>query len=602
MTDVLRLPGKGINSFVGLREVTRGAAIDIDLSDNALWSFESFGTHEQLRVLDVSRNDIESFLGLTKQRKLERLLLAGNPITRNPHYRIMALLTVGFSLKVIDDQPVELVELERARQLGPNAALAVSCGWKLDLLPRDDAEFHAIITSLRSERRTLLTKHNLSKQITVLDAAHLSEAQVPSGHSADSAPAVHPAAEAEERSVQKKALAHLSRRVANLEAKLHAAEAELSGYRRSRSSADAPAPLRIFDNARAVDGLTPAEACGLRDVSVDLRSVSSNQPLGRCAMHIGPAILRLGREDLSVLTLLNHQRVFEQRWSNVHSISLVATSSIAVDFLDGAALRIEMESNRFFGCWKLLHYQAGKQPPVVPGLVSPKPLETPALQAASSTVVASGTQTDDLPAVLYPVASGVGETRPANPAIATLMSTPAATQARVATATALGEDSDSDDSNYDAVVQNAEAPKHVAQEERDEESDEEEEAELDESQEESQSSQSQVIENAAAGDRARTAQAVNHQLPLTAATSAAASAAAAASTVAAVTTQSAPPAASSESAPPETVQNAAPTQTRPAAVPGKRVFRPTFALDTSSDEDGKPAQRRRHSDSDSDGD
>lgn len=149
----LDLPGQGIDSFEGLVNISDLNFVFIDVSRNGLKNFEGFGTHNCLMEMDLRSNDIDSFLGLTRQSALKAVHMSGNPVADHPLYRIMLLQTVGYSLHMIDYREVTPTEVSLARRLGPKAALAVSCGWLLDLIPRSPLEYAEIIERRRVEHR-----------------------------------------------------------------------------------------------------------------------------------------------------------------------------------------------------------------------------------------------------------------------------------------------------------------------------------------------------------------------------------------------------------------------------------------------------------------
>jgi hypothetical protein len=260
MDSLLDLPGKRITTFLGMKDLSRKAFTSISLPSNKLTSFEHFGTHPNLWELRLESNAITSFLGMTKQRSLETLALAGNPIASNPNYRLMALLTIGFSLKTIDGVKVDAQERETARRLGPNAALAVSYGWLLDLTPRSAAEYDEIIAEVRRERR--VTKHSADAPATRTIAAVMSEeASKENMATGGGGQQGKQGLSAEASELQNKALVHLSNRVAQLERQLMMTELELAQERSAR--ADSSHLHRI---AAANTNTDTVEGMSLRDI------------------------------------------------------------------------------------------------------------------------------------------------------------------------------------------------------------------------------------------------------------------------------------------------------------------------------------------------
>ncbi|KAG5489128.1 hypothetical protein JIQ42_00751 [Leishmania sp. Namibia] len=149
----LDLVDQGVESLEGLAERKDENFVVINLQRNRLTSFEFFGTHPYLTEVRLQHNRIQSFRGLTKQVSLKSLHLQGCPVACHPYYRLMALLTIGFGLEDVDGLPIASHERHVASALGKRAALAVSYGWLLDLHPRTNAEYDAIIDELRRLRR-----------------------------------------------------------------------------------------------------------------------------------------------------------------------------------------------------------------------------------------------------------------------------------------------------------------------------------------------------------------------------------------------------------------------------------------------------------------
>eukprot|EP00760_Papus_ankaliazontas_P039393 PhM_4_TR9552/c3_g1_i1/m.15456 len=150
--NILRLQRRGLSTLQGTIPDQSDVEI-LFLEGNALSTFEGLGTQPMLRELHAQNNQITSFSGMTKQRSLQCLNLAGNPIALRPHYRTMALLTIGTSLCVIDGEEVRQSEKESAIRLGRHAAIAVSYGWILDGQEHTVEEYTAITDKLRRARR-----------------------------------------------------------------------------------------------------------------------------------------------------------------------------------------------------------------------------------------------------------------------------------------------------------------------------------------------------------------------------------------------------------------------------------------------------------------
>eukprot|EP00796_Vickermania_ingenoplastis_P006621 gene6621-4741_t len=144
----LDLPNQSIDSFKGLDDISHLNFVFMDFCENSVQNFDFFGSHSSLVEIDLRNNLIQSFFGLTKQSALETVRISGNPIADHPLYRIMLLQTVGYTLRMIDNKVVTPIEVSLARRLGPECALAISCGWMLDLVPRSRHEYNSIIRNL----------------------------------------------------------------------------------------------------------------------------------------------------------------------------------------------------------------------------------------------------------------------------------------------------------------------------------------------------------------------------------------------------------------------------------------------------------------------
>ncbi|EPY18328.1 hypothetical protein STCU_10054 [Strigomonas culicis] len=83
----------------------------------------------------------------------------GNPLSSHPFYRIMALMVIGYSVKVIDGVGVTEEEYEMARRATPEAAVAVSYGWLYDLRRYSAEELHRIISECKLAQKERKRKH-----------------------------------------------------------------------------------------------------------------------------------------------------------------------------------------------------------------------------------------------------------------------------------------------------------------------------------------------------------------------------------------------------------------------------------------------------------
>lgn len=154
----LDVENQKIGSFSEFETLSGLNFIFVDAKYNKLLNFKHFGRHPSLVELDLRYNRIESFFGLTCQESLRIIHLVGNPVAEHPLYRIMVLLTIGYTVKVIDNRLVSPSEVSFARSLGAQAALAVSCGWMLDAVPRSSAEYKMIASFFFQKHQEYLSQ------------------------------------------------------------------------------------------------------------------------------------------------------------------------------------------------------------------------------------------------------------------------------------------------------------------------------------------------------------------------------------------------------------------------------------------------------------
>lgn len=314
-SDHLVLVGKGITTFWGIKDAISKPLISIDLRNNGLTSFDHFGTHDHLVELNVENNQISSLLGLTKQRSLKVIKIAGNPIARHPHYRVMLLLTVGFSIATIDGTPVDAADREAARRLGPNAALATSYGWHLDVVPRTPSEFDAIIAELRDERR----RRNKQARDFVTIPAVLQDLR-----------ANIPDPDANKEEVQNRALVHLSQRVVQLEQQLAQAHNHLRLQRAAASE-------NLRDTASLVSGLTPTDIATLHSIRFEASFASNlqgGQEPKRC-------LVEVGQLQLVIRHIFTHAPLCECSFAEINGVS-VASPTVTVQSSGGLLLWVSL--------------------------------------------------------------------------------------------------------------------------------------------------------------------------------------------------------------------------------------------------------------------
>ncbi|KAG5464547.1 hypothetical protein LSCM1_00738 [Leishmania martiniquensis] len=284
----LDLVDQGVESLEGLGERTDENFVVVNLQRNRLTNFEFFGTHPYLTEVQLQHNRIQSFRGLTKQVSLKSLHLQGCPVACHPYYRLMALLTIGFGLEDVDGLPITSHERHIANGLGKKAALAVSYGWLLDLHPRTNAEYDAIINKFRRLRREDYKRTQNGRLLSVgIVLTNLERMQRRRG---DDAPADLQLAE------RQRTITRLAGRIAQLERMLAA----------SRAQAVAPLPLsegtvRVGDDQRASfsSGLLTAEEVALMDRMVFSRGAQLRHNLGTEQWKFERVCLQIDRDALT---------------------------------------------------------------------------------------------------------------------------------------------------------------------------------------------------------------------------------------------------------------------------------------------------------------
>ncbi|RNF09603.1 hypothetical protein TraAM80_02087 [Trypanosoma rangeli] len=340
----LDLQGLGISSFWGIKE-TDVEYVTIDLRNNALRSFEHFGTHPKLVELRLQNNQIKSLMGLTKQPLLAVVDLDGNPIASHPWYRVMALLVVGFSITTIDGVAVSTKEREMAQELGPIAALAVSYGWKLQPGERSPEEYRQIIDECKRVRKCALQQHQGSfhtielalkqyKGTETLLSSALNETSMGNDSSAWS-------------------LEFLSERVKELENSLSEAREQLEVQQaRWRESVD----------LGYVEGITGAELGCARSIlftdGIYLRTNTMDSPPHGSNGQTRGSVMFEG-SSLVLLSFMSRVRLAESALCNI-KVEYCPPSSLRVEGAYGAAFEILFEHTLSLWCvYKLLYLRRG---------------------------------------------------------------------------------------------------------------------------------------------------------------------------------------------------------------------------------------------------
>jgi hypothetical protein len=165
--------------------------VSLDLSDNPLRDFTGLPTLPFLRVLRVDNTSIQSFKGALLYPSLETLSIRGCPLATSPNFNLMALLSFGTSIRVLNgralmpDVTKAGTDPELCRWFGPplkDGYLIVDVKQKivwrpgareqiiLDLQPDEAARRQARIDECSREIEALKAKKRLVEQCKIQEA------------------------------------------------------------------------------------------------------------------------------------------------------------------------------------------------------------------------------------------------------------------------------------------------------------------------------------------------------------------------------------------------------------------------------------------------
>jgi hypothetical protein len=104
---------------------------DLKLSDNPLSDFEGLSYLPSLEALRCDRTSISSFRGALELPKLTLLGLKDTPVSQYEHYRIMAVIVFGDSLKTLNQIPISRQESRIGANSRKHLLLHLLRGWIL---------------------------------------------------------------------------------------------------------------------------------------------------------------------------------------------------------------------------------------------------------------------------------------------------------------------------------------------------------------------------------------------------------------------------------------------------------------------------------------
>ena len=374
MCSTLEVADRRVTTFYGLKEIAKEQQFtEIRASNNELSSFEHFGTNPSLVKLDVEHNQISSFAGMTRQKSLEDLRIAGNPVSLHPQCRVMALLTIGFSLRVVDGVPIESSERELARRLGPSAALAVSYGWLLDdLRPKTNEEYDAVIVELRKAKKQRTVDSARVCSIPMVLAEHKVGQSDFYEHDPRQSKAM-----ADTIELQNKALLHFSKRVTQLEFQVAELQATLQREREQKrrllhAESQSSVESKLHRRCETIIGLSGKEiSTAVEAVVLPSVVIQTNVPLGPLMPSTSVrCVVQISQTMFTVLHFFTRSRILETRMSDVVRASFNPSSKTAVLQLRGGCI-VEVQCDAELSVavlHKLLYIAIGE--PAVPSLLS----------------------------------------------------------------------------------------------------------------------------------------------------------------------------------------------------------------------------------------
>eukprot|EP00760_Papus_ankaliazontas_P012559 PhM_4_TR15376/c0_g1_i1/m.12284 len=178
----VNLQAMGLTSLDGME--SSEAVQVLNIQENELTNFYGLPTLPNLKFMHCEGNQISSFLGMSYQPMLEMVSLEGNPISDHPHFRIMALLSCGERLNIINHSVVTTEERDLAARLGGSGGLAAKCisyGW-VDFTPSamTRQDYDGLLSMLKQSYTATVLALDTSRSL----AAHLQQRSSRSGSAA----------------------------------------------------------------------------------------------------------------------------------------------------------------------------------------------------------------------------------------------------------------------------------------------------------------------------------------------------------------------------------------------------------------------------------
>lgn len=104
---------------------------EIIIANTPISSFKGMESNESLETLNCDNTKIKSFEGACYQPNLVSINLGNTPVQKYTHYRIMALVAFGNSLRIIDHVTVKKHERISSKQIAEQIREYIRSGWIL---------------------------------------------------------------------------------------------------------------------------------------------------------------------------------------------------------------------------------------------------------------------------------------------------------------------------------------------------------------------------------------------------------------------------------------------------------------------------------------
>ena len=145
--------------------------LELDISQNPFDSFKGFPTLTQLVKLDFRNTHIANCANFPSLPHLEKIYLAGTPLSSKSGHRIALILLVP-SLKYIDNQLITSSERELAKNYQPECINLIKTGWIPDFSPPSSSQLkilmeESVINRFKSSSKELPKSSRKSQKVSM---------------------------------------------------------------------------------------------------------------------------------------------------------------------------------------------------------------------------------------------------------------------------------------------------------------------------------------------------------------------------------------------------------------------------------------------------